>query len=70
MTLSTEEKKAQLMASDPGFKALVEEHRSLDEKLKELDKKSFLLPDEEIERKQLQKLKLARKDKIAQILNN
>jgi len=29
----------------------------------------YLLPDEEVERKRLQKLKLARKDKIAQILN-
>jgi len=29
----------------------------------------YLLPDEEVERKRLQKLKLARKDKIAQLLN-
>jgi len=62
-------KTAALIAKDPEFKALVEEHRQLDEKLKELDRKVYLLPDEEVERKRLQKLKLARKDKIAQILN-
>ncbi len=30
----------------------------------------YLLPEEELERKRLQKLKLARKDKIAQILKS
>jgi uncharacterized protein YdcH (DUF465 family) len=69
MGQSLEEKTAALIAKDPEFKALVEEHRQLDEKLKELDRKVYLLPDEEVERKRLQKLKLARKDKIAQILN-
>jgi uncharacterized protein YdcH (DUF465 family) len=38
--------------------------------LKELDRKVYLLPEEELERKRLQKLKLARKDKIAQILKS
>ena len=70
MALNPEEKMAELMDRDPEFKALVEEHRFLDDKLKELDKKVYLIPDEEIERKRLQKLKLARKDKIAQILNS
>jgi hypothetical protein len=58
---------AALIASDPEFKALVE--HAADEKLKDLDRKVYLLPDEEVERKRLQKLKLARKDKIARILN-
>ena len=69
MGQSPDDKMAALIASDPEFKALVEEHRLLDEKLKELDRKVYLLPDEEVERKRLQKLKLARKDKIARILN-
>lgn len=69
MGQSQEERMAALIAKDPEFKALVEEHRQLDEKLKELDRKVYLLPAEEVERKRLQKLKLARKDKIAQILN-
>ena len=70
MGLNPEEKMAELIARDPEFKALVEEHRLLDEKLKELDRKVYLLPEEEMERKRLQKLKLAWKDKIAQILNS
>jgi uncharacterized protein YdcH (DUF465 family) len=69
MGQSLDEKMAGLVAKDPEFKALVDEHRELDEKLKELDRKVYLLPEEEVERKRLQKLKLARKDKIAQILN-
>ncbi len=69
MGQSVDEKMAGLIARDPEFKALVEEHRELDEKLKDLDRKVYLLPEEEVERKRLQKLKLARKDKIAQILS-
>lgn len=45
------------------------EHRTLDGKLKEFDRKVYLSPDEEMERKRLQKLKLAKKDKIAQRLS-
>ncbi len=69
MDQSLEEKTAALVAKDPEFKALVEEHRLLDEKLRALDRKVYLLPDEEVERKRLQKLKLSMKDKITQVLN-
>ncbi|HEY5996016.1 MAG TPA: YdcH family protein [Candidatus Deferrimicrobiaceae bacterium] len=62
-------KLAALIVDDPELRALVEEHRVLDETLHELDKKVYLLPDEEVERKRLQKLKLAKKDKIAEILS-
>jgi uncharacterized protein YdcH (DUF465 family) len=41
----------------------------LDGKLKEFDRKVYLSPNEEMERKRLQKLKLAKKDKIAQRLS-
>ena len=43
--------------------------RERDEKLKEFGRKVYLTPDEEIERKRLQKLKLAKKDRIAQRLS-
>lgn len=66
---SQEEKIAALAEQDPELKALVQEHRSLDEKLKEFDRKVYLSPDEEMERKKLQKLKLAKKDRIAQRLS-
>ncbi len=66
---SQEEKIAALAEQDPEFRNLVEEHRMLDGKLKEFDRKIYLSPDEEMERKRLQKLKLAKKDKIAQRLS-
>ena len=66
---SQEEKIAALVEKDPEFKSLIQEHRSLDEKLKEFDRKIYLSPDEEMERKKLQKLKLAKKDRIAQLLS-
>jgi uncharacterized protein YdcH (DUF465 family) len=64
-----EEKIAALVEKDPEFKTLVQEHRMLDGKLKEFDRKVYLSPNEEMERKRLQKLKLAKKDKIAQRLS-
>ncbi len=67
MAKSQDEKVADLAAKDPAFRELVNEHRLLDEKLKEFDRKVYLTPDEEIERKRLQKLKLAKKDKIAEL---
>ena len=66
---SQEEKITALAEKDPEFKTLIQEHRLLDEKLKEFDRKVYLSPDEEMERKKLQKLKLVKKDKIAQILS-
>ena len=66
---SQEEKIAALAEKDPMFKNLVQEHRMLDGKLKEFDRKVYLSPDEEMERKRLQKLKLAKKDMIAQRLS-
>jgi hypothetical protein len=61
---------AALIEKNPDFKNLVQEHRMLDDKLKELDRKVYLTPDEEMERKRLQKLKLAKKDQIARILTS
>lgn len=69
MGMSEEDKIAELAGKDPDFRSLVQEHRTLDEKLKEFDRKVYLTPDEEIERKRLQKLKLAKKDRIAEILS-
>lgn len=47
------------------FRKLTEEHRSLDLLLSEIDSKRYLTPEEEIERKNIQKQKLFKKDKIA-----
>lgn len=70
MGQSQEAKMAALLEKNPEFKSLVREHRKLDDQLKEFDRKVYLTPDEEMERKRLQKLKLAKKDQIAKILTS
>lgn len=51
------------------FKKLGEEHRTLKQLLTELNERVYLTPDEEMEKKRIQKLKLFKKDKMAQMLN-
>ena len=50
------------------FKKLSEEHRNLDGLLTEIDNKRYLTPEEEVERKRIQKLKLLRKDRMAELV--
>lgn len=51
------------------FKKLSEEHRSLDVLLAEMDsKKRYLTPEEEFERKKIQKQKLSKKDRMAELV--
>ena len=52
------------------FRKLVEEHHSLDGILTEMDRKVYLTPEEELERKKIQKQKLARKDRMAEIIRD
>lgn len=53
---------------DPELKKYYEEHQELETKLLAFQHKSHLTPLEEVEKKRLQKLKLAGKDKIMEIL--
>jgi hypothetical protein len=50
------------------FKKLTEEHRNLEELLARIDNKRFLTPEEEVERKTIQKKKLLKKDKMAALV--
>lgn len=50
------------------FRRLSEEHRSLDNMLTEIDRKPYLTAEEEIERKRIQKLKLYKKDRMAELI--
>lgn len=52
------------------FKKLAEEHKELDVILSEMDRKVYLTTEEEIERKKLQKLKLNKKDRMAEIVRD
>jgi len=59
----------QLFDGNPRFRLLYEEHLLLEKELEKLDQKAYLTPDEELERKKVQKLKLAGKDEMEAILN-
>lgn len=43
------------------------EHRELEDRLQELDRNLYLTPNEQFERKRIQKLKLQKKDQIASL---
>ncbi|MEN2995197.1 MAG: DUF465 domain-containing protein [Thermodesulfovibrio sp.] len=50
------------------FRKLYEEHRNLDRILDEMNKKLYLTPEEEFEKKRMQKEKLYKKDKMAEMI--
>ena len=57
-----------LLKESEEYKKLGEEHKSLEGVLAEIDKKVYLTPEEEVERKRIQKLKLTKKDRMAEII--
>ncbi|MRR36767.1 DUF465 domain-containing protein [bacterium] len=59
-----------LIPKDKELKELWDEHLDYEEKLSQLNKRRYLSTEEEIKRKELQKLKLRGKGKIAQILRS
>lgn len=52
------------------FKKIEEEHRNLEGILVEIDKKLYLRPEEEVERKRIQKQKLLKKDRMADFIRD
>lgn len=50
------------------YKKLHEEHKRLESLLSEIDKNKYLTPEEEIERKRIQKQKLIKKDRMAELI--
>jgi uncharacterized protein YdcH (DUF465 family) len=68
MEVREEQVIASLLDKDPELKKYYEEHQELEKKLAEFQHKNHLSPDEEVEKKKLQKLKLVGKDKIMEIL--
>jgi uncharacterized protein len=49
------------------FRRLYEEHTILEKQLEAMDQRTYLTADEELERKKVQKLKLASKDEMLRI---
>jgi hypothetical protein len=58
----------ELVDQDPELKRYVEEHREFERVLGDFNRRPYLTAAETMERKRLQKLKLAGRDKIEQIL--
>ena len=57
-----------LLEREPELRRYYEEHVDLEQRLEVFQQKLYLTPEEELEKKRLQKLKLAGKDKIMEIL--
>jgi uncharacterized protein len=60
----------QLFDGNPRFRMLYEEHHLLEKELQKLNQRTFLTAEEEIERKKVQKLKLAGKDEMDRMLRS
>ena len=58
-----------LLEREPELRRYYEEHVDLERQLMTFQQKVYLTPEEEIEKKRLQKLKLVGKDKIMEILS-
>ncbi len=59
-----------LTEENPRFRKLHEEHLFFEKKLQEYEDLSYLSPEEDLERKKIQKLKLAGKDEMESILRD
>jgi uncharacterized protein YdcH (DUF465 family) len=68
MELKDEQTIVSLLDKDPELKKYYEEHRELEKKLADFQHKHHLTPEEEVEMKTIQKLKLAGKDRMMEIL--
>jgi uncharacterized protein len=62
--------KAELIETDEQFRRLYEEHREYERRLSELNQKSLLSQDDEIEEKKIKLHKLVLKDRMEQILRS
>ena len=58
----------QLVDRNARFRMLYEEHLLLEKELEQIDQKVFLTPEEEFDRKKVQKLKLAGRDEMERLL--
>ncbi|MGQ0665760.1 MAG: DUF465 domain-containing protein [Nitrospiraceae bacterium] len=58
----------QLRQSNTEFRELEASHHRLDLELNELQKRHVLTPAEELEKKRIQKEKLAKKDRLAELI--
>lgn len=68
MEVNEEALRAKLRMENPEFQKWEEEHHKLESSLASIDSHIYLTPEEEVERKRIQKLKLAAKDKMMDLI--
>lgn len=68
MEVSEEALRAKLRTENAEFQHLEQEHRRIDRELMNFEIHVYLSPEEEFERRRLQKLKLAAKDKMMEMI--
>jgi hypothetical protein len=68
MEKADEELVARWIDKDPELKSNMENHLEYERQLEEFNRRAYLTADETVERRRLQKLKLAGRDRIEQIL--
>ncbi len=59
---------ARLRTEDTEYQKWEQEHRKLEDSLMSFETHRYLTPEEEVERKRIQKLKLAAKDRMMEIV--
>ncbi len=59
---------ARLRVEDSEYQKWEQEHRKLEDSLMSFETHRYLTPEEELERKRIQKLKLAAKDRMMEII--
>ncbi len=69
--MTAEAKIARILdAENDEYRRLAVEHKSLAEKIAEMDAKVYLSPEDEFERNKLKKLKLLKKDRMAELIRD
>jgi len=68
MEVSEDAVRARLRKENPEFQKWEHEHHQLEDTLHSIDSRVYLSPEEEMERKRIQKLKLAAKDRMMDII--
>jgi uncharacterized protein len=68
MEVNEEAAKKRLRTENPEYRKWEEEHESLEQTLVTFEAHRYLTPEQEVERKRVQKLKLAAKDRMMEIV--
>ncbi len=59
-----------LRSENEEYQKLEEEHKKLEQSLEAVNKKKYLTPEDELEKKNIQKQKLNIKDRMAQLIKD